>query len=71
MLMLKQFVALQVWIAGRKQNAKKGQSLAEYGLILALVAVFCIAALQLLGNNITTMLNGLASTIGGVNTSAG
>lgn len=69
--MLKQYVALQVWFASRKQLSKKGQSLAEYGLILALVAVFCIAALQLLGNNITTMLNGLATTIGGVNTSAG
>lgn len=68
--MLKYAVALQVWLAGRK-TAKKGQSLAEYGLILALVAVFCIGALKLLGGNITTMLNGLAGTIAGVNTSAG
>jgi Flp pilus assembly pilin Flp len=67
MLMLKQYVALQVWFATRPYKAKsKGQSLAEYGLILALVAVFCIAALQLLGNNITTMLNKLSGSIGNV-----
>jgi len=64
--MLKQYVSLQVWFATRKQSAKKGQSLAEYGLILALVAVFCIAALQFLGNNVTTMLNALGSKIGQV-----
>lgn len=60
--MMKQFVALQVWMASRKKR-EKGQSLAEYGLILALVAVFCIAALQLLGGSITTMLNNLSGAI--------
>ena len=65
--MLKQYVSLQVWFATRQKTAKsKGQSLAEYGLILALVAVFCIAALQFLGNNVTTMLNALGSKIGQV-----
>lgn len=61
--MLNHYVSLQVWLATRKQSAKKGQSLAEYGLILALVAVFCIAALQFLGTNVTTMLNALGSKI--------
>ncbi len=67
--MLKQYVALQVWFVTRKP-ASKGQSLAEYGLILALVAVFCIAALKLLGNSITGMMNGLSSTISGIPTSS-
>jgi Flp pilus assembly pilin Flp len=40
-------------------------------LILALVAVFCIAALKLLGNSITNMMNGLSTTINGVNTKGG
>ncbi|MDX2084470.1 MAG: Flp family type IVb pilin [Candidatus Melainabacteria bacterium] len=43
----------------------KGQSLAEYGLILALVAVFCIIALQTLGTNISAALEFLASEISG------
>lgn len=62
--MIKQFVGLQVWLASRKKD--KGQSLAEYGLILALVAVFCIAALQVLGTSVSDMLNKLANTIKGV-----
>jgi pilus assembly protein Flp/PilA len=46
----------------------KGQSLAEYGLILALIAVASIIALTSLGGNISTMMNGLSTTIGQVNT---
>ncbi|HEY9686665.1 MAG TPA: Flp family type IVb pilin [Coleofasciculaceae cyanobacterium] len=64
--MLQYFVQMQVWMACRKKQ--KGQSLAEYGLILALIAVVCIAALTLMGNNIRTMLNGLAGTIKSVPT---
>ena len=35
---------------------EEGQGLAEYGLILALIAVVCIGALQLLGGSINTTL---------------
>lgn len=59
--MLKHYVKLQSLAASKK----KGQSLAEYGLILALVAVFCIVALQTLGTSISDMLNKLAGDIGG------
>jgi pilus assembly protein Flp/PilA len=64
--MTKRLIEMQVWLASRKKQ--KGQSLAEYGLILALIAVVCIAALTLMGNNIRTMLNGLAGTIKSVPT---
>jgi len=33
----------------RREDGEAGQGLAEYGLILALIAVVCIAALQALG----------------------
>lgn len=65
--MLKQYIALQVWLATRKK-VSRGQSLAEYGLILALVAIVCIGAMTTLGSNISTMLNGLATTIAKVKT---
>jgi len=42
---------------------EEGASLVEYGLLLSLVAVVCIAAISLLGSNISTMLSNLASKI--------
>ncbi|MGZ3487291.1 MAG: Flp family type IVb pilin [Isosphaeraceae bacterium] len=42
---------------------EEGASLVEYGLLLSLVAVVCIAAVTLLGSNISTMLSNLASQI--------
>ena len=62
--MNKMLISAQVWLATRKK-AQKGQSLAEYGLILALIAVFCIAALTTLGGSISQMLQKLAGDIAG------
>jgi len=44
---------------------EKGQALAEYGLILALIAVVCVAALVLLGGNVSQTLNSIAGKITG------
>ncbi len=40
-----------------------GQAMAEYGLILTLVALATIAGFTLLGGNINSMTNGLAGRI--------
>ena len=50
-------------VAKRFGRDEKGASLAEYGLLLALIAVVCIAAVSLLGTTITGMFNTVASTI--------
>ena len=50
--MLKKFSAMM--------KDEKGQALAEYGLILALIAVICIGALTLLGTNVNTTLGSIA-----------
>ncbi|MGH2607884.1 MAG: Flp family type IVb pilin [Tepidiformaceae bacterium] len=42
---------------------EEGQGLAEYGLILALIAVVCVAALTTLGGAISGLLNQLAGNI--------
>lgn len=46
------------------KSKKKAQSLIEYALILAMVAVVAIAALQLLGNNIGTALRQSSDVVG-------
>ena len=42
---------------------EEGQGLAEYGLILALIAVACIVALRALGTSLTGVLNQVAGSI--------
>jgi pilus assembly protein Flp/PilA len=43
-----------------------GQDLAEYGLLVALIAIVVIAALTALGQNINTLFTGVASVMAGV-----
>jgi pilus assembly protein Flp/PilA len=42
---------------------ERGQGLAEYALILALIAVVVILAVTLLGGNINTILSQIANAI--------
>jgi pilus assembly protein Flp/PilA len=42
---------------------EEGASLVEYGLLLALIAVICLAAVATLGKSISTMLSGLGGSI--------
>jgi pilus assembly protein Flp/PilA len=44
---------------------EEGQGLVEYALIIALVAIVVIAALVLIGGNITNAFNSIGSSIGG------
>ena len=42
---------------------EEGATLAEYGLLLALIAVVCIAAITLLGTRISEMFSSVAGSI--------
>lgn len=44
-------------------NDEQGQGLAEYGLILGLIAVLCIAAVVFLSGNIQGLLSNVGSSI--------
>ena len=45
------------------KSKEEGQGLAEYALILVLVAIVCVAALLLLGGNINSVLCNVADVI--------
>ncbi|CCO07030.1 Flp/Fap pilin component [Desulforamulus hydrothermalis Lam5 = DSM 18033] len=44
---------------------ENGQGMAEYGLILALIAVVVIGTLQLLGTNLNTKFTQVKDAVGG------
>ena len=46
------------------KSKEEGQGLAEYALILVLVAIVCVAALLLLGQNVSNVLNNVATNLG-------
>jgi pilus assembly protein Flp/PilA len=56
-----QFIA--TWLRARLED-ERGASLVEYALLVALIAVVCIAAITLLGNNASTKFDSVANSIG-------
>jgi len=59
---------INVWalrLYGRVQDLREeeGQALVEYALILALIAVFAIAALQALGTSVSNVLQQISDSI--------
>ncbi len=46
-------------------RSESGQALTEYGLIMALIAVVCMAALGLIGLAIAGFLDDIAAELGG------
>ncbi len=57
--MLELYTRIQSVLASREQ----GQTLAEYGLILALIAVLCVGALGVLQVGIDGVLTGVAGAL--------
>ena len=46
-------------------NSEEGQGMAEYGLIIALVALAVVAALTALGGGLGTLFGSITSALGG------
>lgn len=53
---------LAIWLK-TKFMSEDGQGMVEYGLIIALVAIVVIAAVALLGKNISNIFNETASKL--------
>jgi Flp pilus assembly pilin Flp len=47
-------------------GGEEGQALVEYALILALLTIFCMGALGLVGTNVASFLNLIASQMGSI-----
>jgi pilus assembly protein Flp/PilA len=56
---LNPFRSIRKFLTGKEEGA----TLAEYGLLLALIAVVCLAAITALGTKISAMFTALAGSI--------
>jgi pilus assembly protein Flp/PilA len=52
------------YIRARFGNTETGASLVEYALLVALIAVVCIAGVTFLGKQANTKLSGVGSSLG-------
>ncbi|MEY2430957.1 MAG: pilus assembly protein Flp/PilA [Acidimicrobiaceae bacterium] len=57
------FQFLATWIRAHLDD-ERGASLVEYALLVALIAIVCIAAITLLGGNANTKFSTVANSIG-------
>jgi pilus assembly protein Flp/PilA len=57
--MLSLYFRLMNWL-----NEQEGQGMAEYGLIIALVAIVVIVALTALGTQLSTIFASIAAAVG-------
>ncbi len=57
--------AVAVLAVQRLRDREDGQALAEYALIIGLIALVCVAALTALGLNVASKLQGVADAFKG------
>jgi pilus assembly protein Flp/PilA len=60
---LRSLRSLKALLPGRLLRKEEGATLAEYGLLLVLIAVVCLAAITLLGTKISEMYHSLSTSI--------
>lgn len=51
------------WLQSRLVRDERGATMVEYGLMVALIAVICIAAVTLIGTNLRTTFEAIAAAI--------
>lgn len=52
-----------VWLSRRLRD-QRGQDLAEYGMLIGLIALAVVAAVTLLGGNLNTVFTNIAGAVG-------
>ena len=62
--MITLYTFVESWLRAHVSNEDRGASLVEYALLVALIAVVCIAAITLLGNNASDKFSGVGTSLG-------
>lgn len=65
--MTSRYVALDTWLRARAGDHERGASLVEYALLVALIAVVCVLAVQMLGSTTSTSISTTASHVSNAN----
>ena len=55
---------LKTWLQAKFSSDERGAAMVEYGLLLALIAVIAIAALTLLGGQVSDKYSSISSDVG-------
>ena len=61
--MISYFQFCTAYLRARYSNNERGASLVEYALLVALIAVVCIAAIAFLGQSASTRFSSVGSSI--------
>jgi pilus assembly protein Flp/PilA len=61
--MMTTYEFLATWLRARFGDDERGASLVEYALLVALIAVVCIAAVTLLGKNASSKMDSVGNSI--------
>jgi len=62
--MISTYEFLATWLRARFSDSERGASLVEYALLVALIAVVCIVAITILGENASESFSSTGSAIG-------
>jgi pilus assembly protein Flp/PilA len=63
--MISTYELIASWMRARFSNTDRGASLVEYALLVALIAVVCVVAIQVLGEKASSSFSSTGSGIGG------
>lgn len=57
------FEVLATWLRARLGSSEQGASLVEYALLVALIAIVCIAAVTFLGGSTSSKFDSVGSSL--------
>lgn len=61
--MIQNLEVLRTWLHARFGDTDRGASLVEYALLVALIAMVCIAAVTMLGGNTSNKFDSVGSSL--------